>query len=433
MNRRQIFASAAGLLLPFQKSWASTAQPKRVIIFYFPDGVPGITEDGGPSLWHATGSEYDFALSEQLSALTPFRDRCLFMNGITMDPQQNALRHHPIGAARLLTATPQANHISIDQLLARSIGAEDPWPLIYLGVQTRSAIPKVAQHLSYPLPKISVPSQDDPAQAMCDLFLRSSTAQSCRGNPQSDAKALDIAMTELLEIKQRLSGSEAQKIDFHLESLHELRKRTDLLPQRLETYPQCSDPQIVLPDTSYGGLNLSYMFPELLKSQIDIMVLAMECNISHVGLLQCSHHTSDLMMNQFVGSEMYEPGADLSSHNASHYGSPADQSNMHYVRFYQQRMWYMQQFVYLLDQLDSRPEGDGTMLDHSMVLLCSEISDGNTHSLDNMPFLLAGGAYDGGRLLSFERAPHGRLLFQIAQKMGADISSFAGYNSPLFT
>ena len=166
------------------------------------------------------------------------------------------------------------------------------------------------------------------------------------------------------------------------------------------------------------------------------MVLAMECNLSHVGVLQCSHHTSDLMMNQFQGSIMYDPGADLTSHNASHYGSPADQSNMRYVRFYQQRLWYMEQFAYLLEQLDARQEGEGSMLDNSVVLLCSEISDGNTHSFDNMPFLLAGGAggaYETGRLLAFNRASHARLHLKIAQSLGSDITSFAGYSSPLFS
>ena len=133
---------------------------------------------------------------------------------------------------------------------------------------------------------------------------------------------------------------------------------------------------------------------------------------------------------------MYDPGEDLTSHNASHYGSPADQSNMRYVRFYQQRLWYMEQFAYLLEQLDTRQEGEGSMLDNSIVLLCSEISDGNTHSLDNMPFIMAGGAggaYQTGRLLEFDRAPHGRMHLQIAQALGANITSFAGYSSPLFS
>ena len=243
-------------------------------------------------------------------------------------------------------------------------------------------------------------------------------------------------MQELNALAQRLSGTEARKIEYHLHSLEELRQRSILLPQRLAENTMCSDPSILLPDVSYGGLQLSYKFPEILKAQIDIMVLAMECNLSHVGVLQCSHHTSDLMMNQFPNSIMYAPGEDLTSHNASHYGSPADQSNMRYVRFYQQRLWYMEQFAYLLGQLDARQEGEGTMLDNSIVLLCSEISDGNTHSFDNMPFLLAGGAggsYQTGRLLEFDRAPHAQLHLKIAHAMGSNISSFAGHSTPLFS
>jgi hypothetical protein len=97
-----------------------------------------------------------------------------------------------------------------------------------------------------------------------------------------------------------------------------------------------------------------------------------------------------------------------------------------------QRRWWVSQFGYLLAQLKARPEGSGTMLDSSVILLCTEICDGNTHLHDNMPFVLAGragGAIKTGRLLQFDGVRHGNLLVSIAQAMGESLGSFGDASS----
>jgi hypothetical protein len=87
----------------------------------------------------------------------------------------------------------------------------------------------------------------------------------------------------------------------------------------------------------------------------------------------------------------------------------------------------VEQFAYLLDQLKARPEGEGTMLDHSVVVLVTEVCDGNTHSHDDMPFVLAGragGAIRPGRLLSYDYARHGGLWASVANAMGQSFTGF---------
>ncbi|MFT6396567.1 MAG: hypothetical protein ACJAYU_001310 [Bradymonadia bacterium] len=124
---------------------------------------------------------------------------------------------------------------------------------------------------------------------------------------------------------------------------------------------------------------------------------------------------------------MFDAGYDMRSHQASHYGASHDRGHREFADYVDQRGWWVQQFRYLLEQLEARPEGDGTMLDHSTILLCSEVCDGNTHLHDNMPFVVAGragGAISTGRLLQYESMRHSNLLVGLGRSMGADLNNF---------
>ena len=163
------------------------------------------------------------------------------------------------------------------------------------------------------------------------------------------------------------------------------------------------------------------VLPQILQAQIDLLVQAMACGLSKVGVLQASYHTSELIASRFPATEMYDPGFDMRSHQASHYGASHDRSKREFRDYFSQRRYWVAQFAYLLQQLKSRPEDGGTMLDHSIVLLCTEVCDGNTHSHDNMPFILAGragGRLSTGRLLDYSGRRHADLLISIAQAMG---------------
>jgi hypothetical protein len=151
-----------------------------------------------------------------------------------------------------------------------------------------------------------------------------------------------------------------------------------------------------------------------------------------VGVIQASRHTSELIMSRFPGTAMYDPNFDMRSHQASHYGATHDPTKREYRDYVSQRTWFVEQFAYLLDQLKQRPDGAGTMLDTSIVLLCTEVCDGNTHSHDNMPFILAGGGggkLRTGRLLDNGYRRHADLYIAIAQAMGDGLMSFGDTSS----
>ena len=431
ISRRSLItgsAAALGSTALFWKNnraWSLPNQAKRIIFFYFPDGIVGTSESGSNSLWHATGSESNFSLSEQLAPLLPFQQQCIFLNGISL-AVGGAAGGHPDGAMRLLTAAKDANHESIDQYLARTVGASAPWRHLYLGVQSNKGPATIGKHLSYPSPTNSVPPQDDPRIAFCDLFSQAyDGSNSCEDMRIVQKRSIDSAMADLNALRSQLGTTESLKLERHLEALHDLQYRNDNLTSTIEN-AQCTNRQLSIGNLG-NNLYDPAIYPDSLRAQIDLMVLGMECGLSKVGVIQNSFHTSSLPMNRFEGTAMYNPSNDIPSHEASHYGANHDLNNPFYAAFLQQRIWWVEQFAYLLQELNSRPEGEGSMLDQSIVVLCSEVSDGNTHSFDNIPFVIAGGGggmLNTGRLLSYEKEPHANLWISLAQAMGADLNRF---------
>jgi hypothetical protein len=408
--------------LSAQRARAQTGGARRLIVFYFPDGIAGASAEGEPSEWHPAGSESVFLLGTQLEPLSAIRGDCLFINGLSMGPTDAG--SHPGGAKKLLTATDGGYGESIDQLLARTAGASSYQRLLYLGVMANQNGASGDKHLSYPAPGQTTPPEDDPRRAFGRLFGGGAPAPSDPG-PSEARSILDAILGDLHDLRARLGNLERRKLDLHLEALREIEAR---LQNELPPPASCSEaPASFAGGPGAGELYDPARFPALLRMQSDLMVQAMACGLTKVGLIQCSHHTSELIMSRFAGTAMYDPGFDMRSHQASHYGPRHDPSRREYRDYVAQRRWFVEQFAYLVEALRARPEDGGTMLDHSLLVLCSEVSDGNTHGHDQMPFILAGGAggrLRTGRLLDVQGAGHGQLWTAVAQLMGHSISRF---------
>ena len=411
-------AACGAAALPRAARAQSAGPARRVIFFYFPDGVAGQSQEGQPSLWHAAGSEHSFSLPSQMEALRPHQSDCVFFNNLSSGPTDSG--SHPGGAKKLLTAVDGGGGESIDQHLARTVGQSAPHRHLYLGVMANHNNASGDKHISYVGPGQSVAPEDSPARAFERLF---SAGAPSGGPTQVDPRQsmIDGVRAELSALQARLGDVEQSKLSLHLEALREVEGRI----QSAGMAASCSGAA-----PGDGALYEPERFPELMRQQIDVMVSAMACGMTKVGVLQASHHTSELIMSRFAGTEMHDPSFDMRSHQASHYGPRHDENHREFRDYTAQRRWFVAQFAYLLEQLKARPEGESTMLDHSLVLLCSEVSDGNTHSHDNLPFVLAGrgGGLRTGRLIQPGYARHADLLVSIARAMGSDINRF-GQNS----
>jgi hypothetical protein len=434
ISRRKLFAGAgAGILaLPFWRALerrARGANPsggaRRLIVLYFPDGVVGPSQNGEPSEWHPTGGETSFTLPPVLSPLAPYRDACVFLRGVSMGPADSG--SHPGGAKKLLTAVDGGNGTSIDQVLASSVGAGDPFRHLYLGAMATQNGASGDKHISYVAPGITTPPDDDPVAAFARVF---GGGGGGGGGPDPRTarrlSVLDAAADELELLRGRLGDTEKVKLSLHLEAVREVEQRIGGVAAGT-----CEDPLV---DTTGlpGNLYAPERFPQILRAQMDITVQAMACGLTRVGVIQGSHHTSELIMSRFADTPMYDPGFDMRSHQASHYGASHDPTHREYRDYAAQRRWWVEQLAYLLGALAARPEGDGTMLDYSLVLLCTEVCDGNTHLHDDMPFVLAGGgggAIRTGRLLDTGYRRHADLLLAIAHAMGNPLGSFGDASS----
>ncbi|MCA3011033.1 MAG: DUF1552 domain-containing protein [Myxococcaceae bacterium] len=413
---------------PARAQGALTA--KRAIFFYFPDGVLAQSGRGEASRWHCTGSETAFAIPDQAEALRAWKSECLFFRNLSMGPTDSG--SHPGGAKKLLTGVDGGNGESVDHYLSRTVGAQAPWRHLYLGAMATTNNAGGDKFIVYPTAGQTVAPRDDPRQVFQQLFATATPGGS--PNPavvDPRRSVIDGAKAELDALRARLGGREATKLSLHLEALREVERRIGPMGQPPPS-TSCQSPVVDLTSVPSQGPYDASKFGHLLRAQIDVMVTAMACGLTRVGTLQASMHTSELIMSRMPGTEMYEPAFDMRSHQASHYGDAHDFARREVRAYFQQRRWFVEQFAYLLSELKKRPDGNGqTMLDTSVVLLCTEVCDGNTHLHDDMPFVLAGragGRLNPGRLLQPSWTRHGALLAAIAHAMGAPVQGWGQDN-----
>ncbi len=433
-GRRSILRlfGAAGLALPLatlgrqRRSIAAAGVAKRILFFYYPDGTVGPSQAGEVSLWHASGSGSDFTLGALQAPLAARKDDCVFFNGLTMGPTDSG--SHPGGAKKLLTATDGGAGVSIDQVLANTVGSGAPFRHLYLGAHANVNAASGDKHISYVAPGQSVAPEDDPRKAFDLLF--GDLGGPSPGDPAApdpiEVSVIDGVLAEMESTRARLGAVEKTKLDLHLEALREVEKRVKQPPQG-PGGASCDDPSLDTTGVEDATLTDPTYFPDVLRAQMDLTVLAMACGLTQVGVIQASQHTSELIMSRFPNTEMYDPGFDMRSHQASHYGASHDPTKKEFDAFMKQCRWWTSQYAYLLELLRALPEEDGTMLDHSIVVLCTEVCDGNTHLHDDLPVVVAGGAggrISTGRLLDAGGRRHADLWIALAQAMGHPIEAF---------
>ncbi|MGF1525724.1 MAG: DUF1552 domain-containing protein [Candidatus Competibacterales bacterium] len=377
---------------------------KKAIFVYIPDGCI-------PSHWHPTGSVSNFTLSPMIEPLAAVRQHCVFISGLTM---YEGGATHEGGMAKVATGNSDR---SLDVMLAHSLTTNRPISSLYLGVAAN--FQNGGKNFSYlPGGKVRTP-EDNPINAFNSVF-----GGVAEGGPTDPtASILDAAMGDLAGLRGRLGIAEKGKLDLHLDALRELEQRlASPEAQRACSTAGWNDENFTVPEGWHGYppvYNREENFRLVGKLQMELATLALSCDRTDVVGFQWSHPVSPTRMEWTDSSQRH--------HDASHYGNAESQTAQDFIKL---QRWYTEQFAEFLQLLASRPYGDGTLLDNSLVFLFSELGDSNRHDHRNMPFILAGGGggtLSTGRYLHYPEEAHTKLLVSIANAMGVNIDTF-GYS-----
>jgi hypothetical protein len=328
---------------------------------------------------------------------------------------------HEGGVAKVMTGN---NTLSMDVFLAQQLAGQTPVSSVYLGVHAN--FENGNTYFSYlPGNKVRTP-EDNPLAAFQSLFGRSASGGTGTGTTGADPRGsvLDESLAELAALQARLGGTEKAKLDLHLSALREVEQRIVAAaprtsgPLSIDTFNREG---FVVPD-GYNGYPAVFdreeNFQLVGKLQMDLAVLALANDVTRVVSIQWSHPVSPSAM-AFTGSTQRH-------HDASHYGTPDSTTAANFVLCQQ---YFTARLADLINRLRAVPDGDGTLLDSTLIVLFSELGDSNLHDHSNMPFVLAGragGRLATGRYLAYPEEAHSKLLVSIANAMDQNISTF-GY------
>jgi hypothetical protein len=415
---QQAIATGAVLDLPFLGR-AQAAPLFNVVIVFVPDGVV-------PSLWYPKGTENDFTLPSMSEPLMPIKGDCVFLQGISMYAGEPT---HQGGTKKVITATgPQ----SLDVVLGQKLKGSSPFDAVQLGVA--STFEDGSGSISFIGPGQQAKPDDNPLNVFGRLF-GGVKPMGGMGGPDLGARqrqsVLDAIKGDLSSLQSKLGGTEKSRLDSHMQFLRDIEARatTMIAPSAACDVNSFNKGGFQVPPNDYNYPKVYHKaenFPLVGQLQMDLAVLALSCNLTRAVTLMWSHAVSPTKV----------PGlaTTLGNHDASHYGTnPAGDNARQFVLY---RRWFMERFVSLVQALKRTPSGDGNLFDSTVVLLCTDIGDGDLHEHRNVPFVVAGGAKTGlrgGRYLDFtgkgmggQNETHAKILVSIARAVGVQIDSF-GY------
>lgn len=349
------------------------AFPVRFVSVCFGNGVL-------PDRWKPMTTGADWELTDQLAPLAAVKDYCNIPTGYDIK-LFDRITHHE-GMAGMFSGYPftQQNGLfskfggpSIDQVVANEIGDNTFLSSIQLGVSKRVSKNEgpTMQFMSHKGTEQPLPPTYNPKTAFATLFGGEALDERVRANRLN---VLDAVLEDAKALKAKVGVNDQQRIDAHLESVYELQEQINDIP------PVCGSP--VEPTETNTDVDGKEPMTAVARAQIDLLALAFQCDVTRVA---------SLMLTGGVGFTVY---SDLSQVDEQHFMS---HSPVTYADpLHETIVWNVEQFAYLCQKLKDTAEGAGNLLDNSVLLLGTDCSKGWTHSIDDMPVIVAGKG--GGRL-----------------------------------
>lgn len=371
--------------------------------------------------WWAKGTGADMKLGKVLHPLNDFRDRLVFIQGLY---NSEALKGniHSSQTGNLLSGAPLSSGgiirsgTSLDQVVAQRIGHQTKLPSLVLGCE--KANPSVhknysmlySSHISWSSPTTPTPLEVYPALAFDQLF--KDKAQ------KGDQSVLDAILADAKDLRRGISRLDQQKLDEYLNSVREVEQRIKRAGKRGELQgwrPTLSSPNIPRPKDGYPQDIVDHM-----KLMCDILVLAFQTDTTRVCTLKLNNDHGTLRFPHL--------GVDYMIHHLLSHNDTDDWLKVN--------QFFLEQMAYIARRMDSIQEGDRTLLDNSMVMLCSSMLTGH-HEATKLPVVILGGA--GGQIRGGQNLDYSgqsdrqmcRLYLSMMARMGVRLDKFGDATQPL--
>ena len=429
LDRRTFLqGSGVALSLPFLESMATGENknaaaelPRRMCCVYFPFGVslPKEGRDDSDWNWFPKGEGRDFQLRKSLQPLNGLKNELTVLGGMS-HPEGRKIGGHDTGdiflTAAKLKGSQYRNSVSIDQLAAAHIGQDTRFSSLVLSSDGGVGEPTRSTTLSFSTKGRPVPALSNPKQIFNRLFGKEegATAKSERAKLQNAASLLDLGLQDSRSLKRRLGRQDRQKFDEYLSSVRAVEQRVER-SQRWLTIPKPNiDPKTV-------ALNASPKGPEeYLKAIYDLMFLALQTDTTRLATYMIGQVAgATTIANAFPACIGLKGNWHGLAHGAGKKGGAENLGK--FDRF------LTEQLAYFLTRLKKTTEGEGNLLDRTMVLYGS--SNSRTHQNRNYPLVLAGGSKLGmkhGQFLKLgEKKPLSNVFMTMLNRLNVPVKSFA--------
>lgn len=413
-------------MVPAARGQSTAKPPVRMAALYMPNGV-------NVHHWYPKGEGRDFELSTTLEPLAEVKDQLLVLSNLWNAGAKGGDGHYAKEATILTCATIKktpgvdiANGTSVDQLAAQRTGDRTPLPSIELGVAPVAVGVDLAvgytriygSHISWANATTPLPREVNPKVGYERLF-RAGTAQNGDA-AKLDTLLLDRVLGDAKRLRGEIGAADGKRLDEYLSVVRSLEQRAQKsasgqrrtwkarMPLRAEDAPT-ENP------TSHQ---------EHCELMLDLIATAFQSDTTRIATFMFGNAVSDV-------SFRFIDGITMGHHDTSHHGKVEDKLRQYQII----SRWHVGQYARLLRKLKEMKEGESTVLDNSMILFGSALSDGDAHSPHKLPILLGGrggGRIDAGQHRMYtEDTPLANLYVSMLDAFGTPVERFGDSTGPL--
>ena len=377
------------------------------------------------SRWKPSGDDLRGELPPILSSLDPIREHVTVIGDLELAnayPGSHATSNSAFLSAAKAKHTESTDYFlgtTADQIAAKHIGQSTQLPSMELSMDLMQTVGQCdngyacvyQNNLSWSSPTTPLPSEAHPRIVFESMFGEGGSATERRAELRKKASLLDWVTEDIARLKREVGASDRDKINQYLDSVREVERRIK------KAEADAADNE--LPDLD-RPLGVPASYADHARLMFDLQVLAMQADITRVITFQLARETSN--------RSYPELGVPESHHPLSHHGN--DETKI--AKMAKINQFHVSLFAGFLENLSKTPDGNGTLLDHALILYGSGMGNPNTHDHSNLPILVAGGAaggMKGGRHIQYGRkTPLANLHLTLLNKAGVEIDRFADSN-----